>query len=220
MRKIAISDIHGCSRSFRALLQQVQLQKTDQLYLLGDYINKGPDSKGVIDLIWQLQNEGHQINCLRGNHEQMFINAYDSPDFNDLAFPEFLQSFGIEYEHQAPPAYADWALQLPLYLEVDQYILVHAGLEFSVENPLTDKNGMLWKRYWYNDIDYQWLGDRIILHGHTPITQEELLRQQKRLPQVQAMCLDTGCAHKQPGMGYLSAFDITNNQLYFQAFID
>ncbi|MEO0876095.1 MAG: metallophosphoesterase, partial [Bacteroidota bacterium] len=66
MRKFAISDIHGCLKTFEALLDQIQFTTQDELYLLGDYIDRGPDSKGVIDLIWKMQADGYQVKCLRG----------------------------------------------------------------------------------------------------------------------------------------------------------
>ena len=52
MNKYAISDIHGCLKTFKALLTKLDFSKQDELYLLGDYIDRGPDSKGVIDYIW------------------------------------------------------------------------------------------------------------------------------------------------------------------------
>jgi len=51
MKKFAISDIHGCAKTFKALLKKINFSKEDELYLLGDYIDRGPDSKGVIDYI-------------------------------------------------------------------------------------------------------------------------------------------------------------------------
>ena len=70
MNKFAISDIHGCAKNFKALLDRISLSLGDELYLLGDYIDRGPDSKGVIDHVWQLQKTGHTVHCLCGNHEQ------------------------------------------------------------------------------------------------------------------------------------------------------
>ena len=64
-RQIAISDIHGCARTFKKLvLEKVVLDKQDTLFLLGDYINKGPDSKGVLDFIFELKNSGFNVQCL------------------------------------------------------------------------------------------------------------------------------------------------------------
>ncbi|MFT5168289.1 MAG: serine/threonine protein phosphatase 1, partial [Saprospiraceae bacterium] len=64
MKQYAISDIHGCAKTFKALLEQISFSKEDVLYLLGDYVDRGPDSKGVIDHIWQLQSEGYTVFCL------------------------------------------------------------------------------------------------------------------------------------------------------------
>jgi serine/threonine protein phosphatase 1 len=82
LKKFAISDIHGCNRTFNEVLQKTGLNKDDQLFLLGDYIDRGPDSKGVIDTIFNLQNEGYQVHCLRGNHEQMLMDAWQKNDFH------------------------------------------------------------------------------------------------------------------------------------------
>ena len=75
MRKSAFSDIHGCNRTFSALLDQVAPDTGDELYFLGDYIDRGPDTKGVIDRIWGLEQEGLTVHCLLGNHEQMLMNS-------------------------------------------------------------------------------------------------------------------------------------------------
>ena len=76
MRKIAVSDIHGCLKTFKALVEeQVVLNPQDELYLLGDFIDRGPDSKGVLDYVMQLDEAGYQVHCLRGNHEDMMLQA-------------------------------------------------------------------------------------------------------------------------------------------------
>ncbi|MCC6412552.1 MAG: metallophosphoesterase, partial [Saprospiraceae bacterium] len=65
MKKYAISDIHGCNKTFLALLENLDFSKADELYLLGDYVDRGPDSKGVFDTIFRLQSEGYKVQCLR-----------------------------------------------------------------------------------------------------------------------------------------------------------
>jgi len=75
LRILAISDIHGCLNTFKAILQQINYTKADQLFLIGDFIDRGPDSKGVIDHIWDLQAQGFSITCIKGNHEQMLLNG-------------------------------------------------------------------------------------------------------------------------------------------------
>ena len=136
MRKFAISDIHGCLQTFEALLQQIQFSTKDELYLLGDYIDRGPDSKGVIDLIWKMQEDGYQIQCLRGNHEQMLLNIINTPYHPlDRGDEQLLASFGVHHAQNIPKPYLDWCAQLPYHFEVDNYILVHAGLNFGSTDP-------------------------------------------------------------------------------------
>jgi serine/threonine protein phosphatase 1 len=71
----AISNIHGCYHTFKALLEKIGLCKEDELYLLGDYIDRGPGSKEVLDLILKLKSENFNIQCLLGNHEIMLFHA-------------------------------------------------------------------------------------------------------------------------------------------------
>lgn len=75
MRILAIGDIHGCSKAFDTLMQAVKLQPDDHLITLGDYVDRGPDSKGVIDRLIGLNHTG-QLVALRGNHEIMMLDAY------------------------------------------------------------------------------------------------------------------------------------------------
>ena len=69
-RRIAIGDIHGCSKTFKLLIEnEIQLNKNDQLFLLGDYIDKGKRSKEVLDYILHLIESGFSVFPLMGNHE-------------------------------------------------------------------------------------------------------------------------------------------------------
>ena len=103
MRRFAISDIHGCRATFEKMLTEVlQLQKEDTLYLLGDYIDRGPDSRGVIDHIWALQKEGYQVHCLRGNHEQMLLDEVDKDGFWYKGNRATLDSFQIKSNQGIP----------------------------------------------------------------------------------------------------------------------
>lgn len=78
-RLIAIGDIHGCFNQFYTLIfDEIKLNKEDQLVLLGDYIDRGEQVKEVIDLILQLIKDGFQIIPLKGNHEELLIQAYQN----------------------------------------------------------------------------------------------------------------------------------------------
>ncbi len=73
-----IPDIHGCVKTLRSLIEDmIKPSKHDWLYFLGDYIDRGPDSKGVIDYLMYLQQEDYNIRTLMGNHEDYLLKAYD-----------------------------------------------------------------------------------------------------------------------------------------------
>ena len=77
-RSFAITDIHGCANTLDALLDQIGLSQSDHLYLLGDYIDRGPRSKEVLDILLALQRKQYPMTVLRGNHEQLFLDALQS----------------------------------------------------------------------------------------------------------------------------------------------
>lgn len=221
MRKIAISDIHGCNATFEALLQQLELTKKDQLFLLGDFIDRGPSSKQVFDTIFSLIKEGYQVQCLRGNHEEMFLwalnsNGYDLETFLRNGGEITLASFGVQHPRDIPARYTDFISQLPYWIESEEYIFVHAGLNFTPRNnPFDDQEKMLWSRNWYPMIDYQWLGERVIVHGHTPTPSVRIRQQHTILGELQVLNIDAGCVFSLPGYGNLCAADLSNRELYF-----
>ena len=226
MRKIAMTDIHGCQLSFRALLDQVGLTTADELYLLGDYIDRGPNSQAVLDTIMDLKANGYQVTCLMGNHEDAFNIACRDRDFffswyDGWGGKETLDSFGVRLATSVPEQYRLFLKNLGSVLEVDEYILVHGGLDFRKSDPLKPHIDMLYLRDWYDKIDYDWLGDRIILHGHTPVSKDFIENMHRQLDQHHVLDLDGGCfADHIPGKGYLCAFDMTNRDLYFQKNLD
>jgi serine/threonine protein phosphatase 1 len=226
-RKILIGDIHGCLATFKALLGQINIcRESDKLYLLGDYVDRGPDSKGVIDKIISLQQAGYAVHPIRGNHEQMLIadhHAETVKGWHDMADEELKKSFGIENLSQLPIEYINFCKALPYYHLEDDFIAVHAGLDFSQEDPLAEKKALLWIRDWYNNVNYDWLQERKIIHGHTPLTRQEIEEQFSGFDERQILNIDCGVylsKSKIHGLGHLCAFDITNKRLYFQENIE
>ncbi|PHI19131.1 serine/threonine protein phosphatase [Lewinellaceae bacterium SD302] len=205
MPRYAISDIHGCSKTFATLLARLKLQKSDELYLLGDYVDRGPDSVGVIGQIMDLQQRGYNVQCLKGNHEEMTIDAYQRQAY---------------HRHGYSDQHIRWMMNLADYLEIPGYILVHAGLNFAVENPLEDTKEMRWIRYWIEDIDRLWLGDRVIVHGHTPQSYLETRRDVNNVDTVPAICIDAGCAFQARNLGYLVALDLDTLEVHSLRRID
>ena len=78
-----------------------------------------------------------------------------------------IESFKVHNLRDVEAKYWTFLNGLEMYLEVDNFILVHAGLDFRNENPLTITNEMMFIRNWHHKINEEWLGDRYIIHGHT-----------------------------------------------------
>lgn len=228
MRRLAISDIHGCALTFRALLDQVGLNQEDELFLLGDYIDRGPDSKGVIDLILSLKSQGYRVHCLLGNHESLLLSALggladEHRVWLDNGGEATMHSFGLlptDSPRLIPERYLDFLGQLEWYFETEGYILVHAGLDFRATHPLEAAQAMIWIRSWYQHIDLEWLQGRVVVHGHTPTPRPLIVKQLKKLDAVPALDIDAGCVFKGNYFKYLCAFDLDSRQLYFQQNIE
>ncbi|MDX2068967.1 MAG: metallophosphoesterase family protein [Haliscomenobacter sp.] len=222
MRKIAISDIHGCNATFEALLQQINFSKADQLFLLGDYLDRGPSSKQVLDTIFRLKAEGYHLQCLRGNHEEMLLWALNGHGYNLESFlrnggDTTLASFAVKKPRDIPRQYLDFLENLPFWIESDEYIFVHAGLHFvQGSNPFEHQDQMLWIRNWAIDLDLEWLGERYVVHGHTPTPNTTIQQLFRHFNGLRVINIDAGCVYQRTGYGHLCAVDLSNRILYFE----
>ena len=212
-RSFAIGDIHGCCRTFKYLLfEKLKITHDDKIYCLGDYIDRGPDSKGVVDLILSLRKNGYNIHTLRGNHEQMFMDSVRG--FSDFVLwmsnggESTLKSFNIMSFNELPPYYQQFFKHTKYYIKTGDVIFVHAGIDLSVENPFKDKYSMLWSRDLFNS-EPPPKGTKII-HGHTPISLNSI----RRSLATWCINIDNGCVYKHyKDLGNLVAFDLTENRL-------
>jgi serine/threonine protein phosphatase 1 len=219
-RRFVIPDIHGCAATFRTLVEDViRLTPEDHLYLLGDYIDRGPRSKELLDTILGLARDGYDVNALRGNHEEMLINSDNSlGDFRLWTLnggDTTLYSFGVDYAGEIPNRYLQFLEKLPLFFILDDFILVHACLNFDNQDPFTDRESMLWARHC--EVDISRTGNKRLVSGHTPVTRETL---EKGLTSSRIM-LDNGCVYKgHPGLGALAALDLDSMIVLFQENVD
>ena len=215
-RLFAISDIHGCYKPFYELvINTIKLEKNDQLILLGDYIDRGDQSKEVIDFIIGLSKEGFDITPLKGNHEVMLCDAY----FDQDSLPLWLMnngmstliSFGIEDIRELDNHYLEFFTNLEYYKILGDFIFVHAGFNNYAINPFLDKNSMIWESSL--SYDNSLLSGKTIIHGHRPKT----LSYVKRLigEKSKVIPIDTGCVYdKVEGYGNLSALEIQSMTLF------
>jgi serine/threonine protein phosphatase 1 len=224
-RKLVIGDVHGCWKTFKRLLDAIGLDRTDTLYLLGDLIDRGPDSRGVIETILQLQQGGFDIRPIRGNHEMMLILAATTGVFEDLILwlnnggEATLSSYGVDHPKDIPGEHWEFLVGLPYYRTTSHYLFVHAGLDFSLDDPLSvaGRTAMLWTRD--GGGDSKKIGGRTLVTGHTPQTLDAI---RKNLT-TKHILTDNGCylgTEFTEGKGTLVAVNLDTREMIVQPNID
>jgi len=141
MRTLAISDIHGCLEPLEKMWEVIAPQAEDRIIFMGDYIDRGPDSKAVIDFIIDKQQDFNII-ALTGNHEEKFsLSEMDHTDcegwINYWGGQPTLDSYGPNGFEDVPESHWHFIRHLKPYYETDTHIFVHANLEHDV--PLNEQ---------------------------------------------------------------------------------
>ena len=223
----AITDIHGCAYTFESLLRTIDFTREDTLFLLGDYMDRGPRSKDVLDTILRLRSDGYTVNCLLGNHDWVMLHAREEPNTLEarnwksrFGGRETLRSFGTTSEQGIDARYINFLQSMDYYWEYKNLILVHAGLNLEQEDPLTDQEAMLWIRYGDRKVSRAWLKDRIIVHGHTPHAQQRIQRQVRERVERPIIGIDNGCVYHRVGMNQLCALELDTMELVFEQNVD
>ncbi len=216
-RRFVIADIHGCFQPLQSLIQeQINLQKTDQIFLLGDYIDRGYFSKKTLDYIIDLQNQNYKVYPLRGNHEQELLNAVNKIDkryiFKHLSHFNSLDLYRPDNELGISRTHFNFLNHLPYYFDLGDFYLVHAGFNFNCPNYLKDDNAMLWTRQ-MTKLPNHLKGKKVVI-GHTPTPLWYIKRSIKR--QEDIINLDNGCvfAGIREDLGNLLALNLDNFQLF------
>ena len=149
-----VGDIHGHLGTLRALMHRLKLGKEDRVVLLGDMIDRGPDSAGVIEYI----REHPQIIAIKGNHEQMAIQSLQASniELNEIWMAKGGASTWGSYIvaakgdlHRAKLTFAEdcaWLADLPSHIVLDDWRLVHAGYHPRVDLDNQDEKTLLWIR--------------------------------------------------------------------------
>lgn len=195
-RTFVIGDIHGCHEALRRLFSKITpALKGGTIIFLGDYIDRGPDSKKVVSLIIRLiERAPRRVIALMGNHEQALLAALAGEKrdfFLRMGGDATLLSYGLK-----PPFCGDLAAKIPadhldffhnllLFWEDEQYIYVHAGLQPHVHLSRQSPHWCCWAREQFLAADYDF-GKKVIF-GHTPF--EEPLVEKHRIG------IDTGAVY-------------------------
>lgn len=203
-RTIAIGDIHGCVQALDALLDAIQPSAEDRIVTLGDYIDRGPASRSVVDRLIQLSETCELIPIL-GNHEVMLMMSLDGGDeieaWLDCGGRETVESYGglesIPHEHQR------FFKQCRLTYETDSHIFLHAN--YHADASLEDQTEyvLLWKHLSLHIPPPHQSGKTVIV-GHTPQLNGNIL------DAGHVICIDTFCV----GGGWLTALEVNTRQVW------
>jgi len=210
-RTLAIGDIHGCLTALDTLLAFVSPVPDDRLIFLGDYVDRGPNSKGVIDRLIELKRDRGVI-CLRGNHEIMMAGARGGQ--NDFKFwttfggIEALDSYATDegVSMQSIP-YSHWRFleECIDWHETETHIFVHASLHPDLPLEKQPSEWLHWQA-----ISKDWhkphCSGKTMICGHTQRQDGVPLRL------MQAVCIDTWAY----GDGWLTCLDVETGE-YWQA---
>jgi serine/threonine protein phosphatase 1 len=172
----AVGDIHGSLDKLRRLVVQCDRHADGRpmtWIFLGDYIDRGPDSRGVIETLMALQTRAPgQVVTLMGNHEGMLLGVLDRGGAARLWHAQggvaTLQSYGVSSAGDLPPPHLDWVRALRLRFDDGRRFFVHAGVNPSVALDAQEDFDLLWIREPFLS-DRRAYG-RLIVHGHTPVS--------------------------------------------------
>ena len=175
-RTLAIGDIHGCSAALRALLEVIQPSSDDQIVTLGDYVDRGPDSCGVIDEVLRLR-ESCEVVSLLGNHETMMLSALE----HDFCHQFWLRcgggatlaSYGDELTN-LPPDHLDFLRDCRRYYETKDAIFVHANYDAHLPMKEQSEQVQLWQHL-SNPMPPPHCSGKTVFVGHTPQTSGDVL---------------------------------------------
>ncbi len=213
-RLFAIGDIHGCARELETLLAALPLARGDTVAFVGDYMDRGPESRAVIDLVLDLRRRDDvQTVCLKGNHEDMCLSYLGRPGrwgegWHGNGGIATLKSYGIdprlsgaEAAAQLPAAHVEFLEALVPSLVGDRYLLVHAGIRPGRPWSEQDEEDLFWIREEF--VTHPHPLPQTIVFGHTP-------HRAVLVDLPYKIGIDTGCVYG----GRLTCIELEERVLY------
>jgi hypothetical protein len=213
VRTLVIGDVHGCLDELLALLDVVQYhQGADRLVFVGDLVDRGPDSIGVVRFVRQLG-----VECVLGNHEEKHVRwAKREANYRATGKPNPMRPFSPELREMNEQFVAEdhigWLAALPLYLRLDpRWVVVHAGFQPGIAFDYQKPSVLTHVRYLQPDTGKMvstpeigvkppgsvfwatmWTGPESVLYGHN-VDNLQHPRVDEPLPGVVCVGTDTGC---------------------------
>ena len=206
-RTIAIGDIHGCSAALEALLEAIRPSPDDVVITLGDYIDRGPDSKGVLDRLIDLGRRCRLVPLL-GNHDQVLLDVCSGKDpidsLLDMGGAATLDSYGPGRSLDLiPDEHYEFLESCRLYHETETHIFVHAN--YDPDLPMAEQwvGTLLWESLRAQTPGPHESGKTVVL-GHSSQKNGEIL------DLGHLICIDTFCY----GNGWLTALDVGTGEIW------
>lgn len=202
-RTIVVGDIHGCIDEFKELVKKVSYDPTkDRLILLGDLVDRGPDSVAVVRLAREMGLE-----CVMGNHEHKFVKWFRSQGSRVDVYDR------RDYYGHLDDQDINYIMNMPTYIELDDLIIVHAGVKPGISLSNQTKDDLMYLRYTDEDRKFIslkkinklgkeevgakfwtefWSGPKSVVYGHNVHSYDDPLIEEKA-PGVVCYGIDTGC---------------------------
>jgi serine/threonine protein phosphatase 1 len=204
-RLIAIGDIHGCLTALESLLAAIGPQPEDTIVALGDYVDRGPDSKGVIDCLLALRRRCTVV-AIHGNHEEMMLHVIRDrqPPYHWLQYGgvDTLDSYGFCGDMSViPPEHMEFFAGMQDFYETEHHFFVHANYDPELPLEKQSKHFLRWRKLSESTPGPHVSGKKAIV-GHTPD------------PEIfdigHLVCIDTHCY----GGGWLTALEVHSGKLW------
>ena len=170
MRTFAIGDIHGCLTALEKLLSIVPFTPQDTLVTLGDYVDRGPDSCGVLECLMALRYSPEvNLITLRGNHEIMMMMSHENEaivrDWCDAGGDATIASYMGKKLGKIPESHWEFLSKTLPYHENATHIFVHATVDPGLSMDQQEDHMLYWERYWNSG---RHISGKSLVCGHTP----------------------------------------------------
>ncbi len=210
-RRIIIGDVHGHFDAVLRLLDAIAPDKNDRIYFLGDLIDRGEQSKQIVDFVIE-----NRYQCILGNHEHMLLKAIGEGEISEYWFQNWLYAGGVEtlqsYDDRIPEEHIAWFKSLPCYLDLGDLWLVHAGVNPSYPLQQQTREQFCWIRDEFHATTEPYFKDKLIIAGHTVTFTLPEVPPGKIARGAGWLDIETGAYH--PKSYWLTGLDITNGQVY------
>lgn len=170
----AVGDLHGRLDVLDAILARLAPRDAGKIVFLGDYIDRGPDSRAVVEKLMAGSQDHHEWVMLKGNHEDLALKAHDGgPDeyyhwFYNCGGKQTCESYDSERSvNRLPEEHLEWMKNLPALHVDDHRLFVHAGIRKGQAYDMLDEAVLMWVRH-QRDEETPCPRGKHIVHGHTP----------------------------------------------------